>query len=174
MDNNLLIIGKVLKPHGVEGKLKVLNYTDSPDVFHYADQLYLKEGNGTMTPLHLKSVSSHKMNMILDVDEIENIERAEETRGCHILIDKAKLKKLPDGEYYQYELIGLDVISVSGKKFGKIKELISTGSNDVFIVREGKQEHLVPALKDIIKKIDFEKRQIIIEPIDGMMEQDEV
>ena len=174
MHNNLLIIGKVLKPHGIGGKVKVLNYTDSPDIFYEADKLYLKEKNGTVTILHINGVSSHKGNVLLGADEIGSVERAEEIRNCYILAEKTSLKKLPDGEYYQYELIGLDVFLVSGENLGKIEEILPTGSNDVLIVRKGPKEHLVPALKDVIKEMDFEKRKMFIEPIDGMIELDEI
>jgi len=174
LHKNLLVIGKVLKPHGTGGKVKVFPYTDSPETYQEADILYMKGANGTLTPLHVSSIASLKGKVILGADEIASMEKAEEARGCEILIDKDRLNKLPDGEYYQYELIGLDVVTVAGENLGKIEEILPTGSNDVFVVRSGEKEHLIPALKDVIKEIDFERRKMLIEPFDGIIRQDEV
>ena len=170
MDGNLLLIGKVTKPHGIRGKIRIISYAESIDTFLNLDSLYLKDKSGAIVPLHIQSVSPSKGVFILAVNEIDSIDAAKEVRGCDLFMDRTKLPELPDGEYYQRELIGLDVVTTEGVQLGKIRDILPTGSNDVFIVRNKKTEHMIPYLKDVVKSIDLDKGLMVVEPYENMIE----
>lgn len=166
MDDNLLLIGKISKPHGVAGRVKTVSYAESAETFRKLSTLHLKGKDGSFHLLHINSVGSSGGLMLLGFDEIRSREEAKGLAGCELFVDKEKLEELPEGEYYRHQLIGLDVMTAEGVHLGKIKGIIETGSNDVLVVRKGETEHLVPALKDVIRDIDLEKGQMVIEPIE--------
>ena len=79
---------------------------------------------------------------------------------------------LPDGSYYHFQIVGLTVFTVDGVPLGEVVDILETGSNDVYVIRddEGK-EHLLPALKDVVKDIDLEKGLMLVQPLPGLLEE---
>ena len=154
----------------MKGQVKVLSYAESPDAFKKGNTLYLKDKGGALTPLLIKSVASYQNNVILDFSEIKDAEGAKDLAGRDLFMKKEDLEELPEGEYYRYELIGLSVETVDGIKLGRVDDIFPTGSNDVLVVKEGKTEHLVPMLKEVIKRVDLGDGIMVIEPLEGMIE----
>jgi 16S rRNA processing protein RimM len=105
---------------------------------------------------------------------VETFEDADRLRGSDILVDKKLLVKKSDDEYYWFELINMKVFLDSGRYLGAIREIIPTGSNDVFVVRQDDSEFLIPAIHDVIEKVDLNKGEMIIRAIDGLLELNEV
>lgn len=167
---DLLLIGKITKPHGIKGSLKVYSYAESPELFNDAEVLYLKLKSGTMKPLHVESFSSSGDMVILGFKEIENRNDAEEIVKGELYVDKKYLPPLEEDEYYRYELIGLQVETVDGLNVGIVEDIFPTGSNDVLVVKKGKVENLIPVTKEVVKEIDREKKKILIEPLENMLE----
>lgn len=167
---DLLLIGKITKPHGVRGKLKVYSYAESPQVFSDAQVLYLNLKSGSKKPLEIESVSFHGDMAIMGFVEIDNREKAEEIAGGELYIDKKYLKPLEEDEYYRYELIGLEVETIDGLNIGKIEDVFPTGSNDVLVVKKGKVENLIPVTREVVKEVDLEKKRVLIEPLENMIE----
>ncbi len=83
-------------------------------------------------------------------------------------VEEKDLPELEEGEYYSYQLIEMKVETIQGEYLGEIKEIIPTGSNDVYVVRDGTEEILIPAIKDVVKEIDLEKRLVKVELLDGL------
>jgi 16S rRNA processing protein RimM len=79
------------------------------------------------------------------------------------------LHHLPEGQYYTFQLIGLDVVTTEGKRIGQITDIMSTPSNDVYIVEGKRGEILIPAIEDVVKSIDLKKGKIVIEAIEGLL-----
>jgi 16S rRNA processing protein RimM len=105
---------------------------------------------------------------------ISSIAEAEKYRGAKILVPKQALKKEADGEYFWYELLGLAVYLESGRCLGEIAQIIPTGSNDIYVVREGEAEILIPGTHEVVREIDLEGRKMIISPMEGLLDLDEV
>jgi len=167
---DLLLIGKITKPHGVRGKLKAISYAESPLVFSDADVLYLSLKSGPQISLKVESVSFHGDTAILELEEIKSREKAEEIAGGELYIEKKYLTPLEEDEYYRYELIGLEVETVGGLNIGTIEDVFPTGANDVLVVRKGKVENLIPTTQEVIKEVDLELKRVIIEPLENMIE----
>ena len=171
MDDNLLLIGRVVKPHGVRGRVRVISYAASIETFTNTKTLYWKEKVGPAHSVSIKSAVAQSGGVVLSFSEIDSRDKAEEMRGCDLFIDKADLKKLPEDEYYLHELIGLDVNTADDRHLGVIRDIFQAGSNDVFVTRKGKEEHLIPAIKDVVKKIDFDAGKVIVDTFN--LESDE-
>ena len=90
-------------------------------------------------------------------------------KGSDVFIDKKELAALPDEEYYWFDLEGLDVYTKDGDFIGIIKEIFSTGSNDVFVVKNGKKESLIPGTKEVVLSIDKTSGKMVINPIEGLL-----
>ena len=170
MTEEHLLIGKIIKPHGIKGQVKVLSFAESPDAFRNFGHLYLKEKRGSERRVNISSVIMAGGGVALGLEGIEDREAAEKLKDAELYITKDQLEKLPEGEYYRHELIGLDVFTTNGQPLGRITEVMPTGSNDVYVARQGKEEHLIPALSEVIEKIDLEKGEMIIEPLEGMFD----
>jgi 16S rRNA processing protein RimM len=170
----LLLVGKVIKPHGVKGLISVWSYARTIDSFLYSDTVFLKQEHQEPVKYTVLDVSPHKNSFLMRVKGVESFEDADSLRGSDILVDKKHLAKNSDDEYYWFELINMEVYLDSGKYLGVIKEILPTGSNDVYVVKQDDSEYLIPAIHDVVKKIDTNKGEMIIRAIDGLLELNEV
>jgi 16S rRNA processing protein RimM len=97
-------------------------------------------------------------------------EKAKELNGWFIKVPEEEAVPLPEGSYYWFELIGMEVFSETEEKLGKIVDIFETGSNDVYVVKQGRKEIYVPATREIIKQIDRAAKRMIIHPVDGLLD----
>lgn len=153
-------IGTIVAPHGVRGDIRILPQTEHPEQFLDLDYLLLENGR----TLHLTNARFHKRMVLIKCREVNNMNEAEVLRGQKVFIYTEDLPELEEGEFYVADLVGCDVTDEAGSAVGVLKDVISTGSNDVYVVTgtDGK-EILVPALKKHVKEIDLDARRIVVE-----------
>jgi 16S rRNA processing protein RimM len=165
-------IGIIVAPFGVHGELKVRLLTDIPDRFAKLDIVHVGPEH---TRYPIQSVRPYKGEMIvLKLDDIKDANAAESLRNLDIQIPESKLAKLPPDSYYQHDILGLHVFTMDGRDLGHITDIIVTGSNDVYTIRtsDGKQV-LIPAIKDVIKQIDLIRHTMYIDPLPGLLDEDQ-
>ena len=152
-------IGKIVAPHGVRGDLRIMPLTSNWDIFDEVDKLKLSDGR----ELTLVSARPHKNVMLVRVEEVTSIEQAELLRGQEVHIFRDEMPELPEGTFYVGDLIGLEVLDEDGKKIGTFKDVLPTGSADVYVIapEEGK-DILVAAIPDNILKIDPKAGHIVV------------
>lgn len=173
--DDLRSMGKVIRPHGLKGLLKIVSYARSEQTFLRAGSVFLKSASGEIEQFKVSSVRAHKNNVILGLDGLHAVEDAERYRGAEIHIRKDALgHEHEEEEYYWFELIGLEVYLNTGSFIGTIQAVLPTGSNDIYVVREGEREILVPATHEVIEEIDLEGRKMVIFPMEGLLEMNEV
>jgi 16S rRNA processing protein RimM len=119
------------------------------------------------------SITPYKGMTLLRLEGISTLEEAEGYRGADVLVEKAGLRRGED-EYFWYELIGLEVRLETGEALGTIFRIIATGANDIYVVRRGKREILVPATSEVVKAIDLESGTMIISPMEGLLDLNEI
>jgi len=100
---------------------------------------------------------------------VNSVEDAQRLRGQTIEIHHSQLKPLPEGQYYHFQLIGLEVWTTPGELLGSITEILATASNDIYIVHGVKGEIFIPAIEDVVKSINLNEGRMIIEPIEGLL-----
>jgi 16S rRNA processing protein RimM len=160
-----LIVGHILAPWGIHGEVKVEVVTDFPERFAPGKLVYLND-----YPLEIEKCRPHKQHLLVKLATIDSVEAAEKLRGQDLTIPGTELYPLPAGQYYAFQLIGLKVVTTEGQTLGRITDIMSTASNDVYIV-EGKQgEILIPAIEDVVKSIDLKKGKVVIEAIEGLLD----
>ncbi|MFC1959010.1 ribosome maturation factor RimM [Chloroflexota bacterium] len=163
-----IIIGKILSPWGVEGHLKVEVVTDFPQRFAPSSKVYINQ-----QPATIDSAEWHKGKAVIKLNTIDNVEDAEKLQGQLVEIHYSQLQPLPEGQYYHFQLIGLEVGTTQGESLGKITEILTTSSSDTYVVNGARGEILIPAVEDVIKSIDLDKRCLVIEPIKGLLSLNE-
>jgi len=159
-----LIVGRILAPWGIRGEVKVEVLTDFPERFAPQKVVYLNA-----RPLEIESCRPHKQHLVVKLDTIDSVEDAERLRGQDLTIPRSELYPLPEGQYYTFQIIGLKVVTTEGKLLGRITEIMTTGSNDVYIVEGKRGEILIPAIEDVVKSIDLAKGKMVIEAIEGLL-----
>jgi 16S rRNA processing protein RimM len=168
----LIAVGRLTKPHGLRGELVFLPYVYDlqllPDLVQR--QVFLQQGHApvqTTTLLEWRAV--HK-RVLVRLPGCKDITTAEAFRGYEVLIPRSWFPPLPEGEYYWFEIEGLAAYAHDGRSLGTVVELIYTGSNDVYVVRDGTHEILIPALRDVIRTIDLAGGAIHLYPVAGLLD----
>ncbi|MCI8276959.1 MAG: 16S rRNA processing protein RimM [Clostridia bacterium] len=163
-----LELGQIVNTKGLKGEVKVNSFSEDSTRFERIKKIFLKKKN-ELKEYEIQKVGYSKNQVILKFKGIDTIEQAETLRNTYILVDRDSLEKLPEGVYYIADLIGLEVYTQENILIGKVEDIFSTGSNDVYVVKdeEGK-EKLLPGIDEVIKQIDIENKKIIVNLIEGL------
>lgn len=172
-ENNLFNVGKVVNTHGIKGEVKVIRITDFEERFSSGQKLFwLNSNEEDQKELTVASHRKHKNFDMLYFEEIKDLTDAEKLKGGMLKVGKEDLTELEEGEYYYHEIIGCTVYTMDEKELGKVKEILSPGANDVWVIqRYEKKDLLIPYIEDIVKKIDIENKEIYIDPMEGLLEE---
>lgn len=156
--SKIIIVGKIGRPHGVHGWLKLNSYTDIPeDIFNYPD--WLIEQNGSWVPIKLAEYEIQLNKFLIKLPNCNSPEEASRYTNLHIAVAREALPSLPEDEYYWTDLEGLTVIDHQGVELGKVEHLLSTGANDILVVK-GEKEILIPYIKDVVLAVDLKEQTI--------------
>ena len=146
--------------------MKVEVLTDFPQRFNAASEIYVNR-----QPATINGTTWQKGKAIIQLASIDSTEKASKLRGKLIEIPANLVEPLPQNHYYHFQLIGLTVKTSQGEPLGQISEVLTTGSNDVYVVKGDKGEILIPAVGDVVKSVDLDSGWLIIEAIDGLINQ---
>jgi len=169
LSDEFITIGKVVSTQSNKGEVKVLPLTDSTDRFKNLDTVFLRNINN-LTTLNIEKIRIKENAVILKLKDIENIEEAKTIVGSFLEVERKNAVKLPKDTYFIFEIIGLEVYTENNIFLGKVENVISTGSNDVYIVKDkNKKELFIPAIREVVKNINLEKKRITIKMVDGLI-----
>ncbi len=157
-ESGQVAIGKVLKAFGLRGRLLVEPLTDFPERFAPDSVVFLR-GH----PRLIKSSKPARGRWVLQLEGINTLEEARQLRDELLTIRDSDLHPLPQGQYYQFQMIGLRVYTTAGQYLGDISDILETGSNDVYVVKGPGRELLVPAIADFVREVDVEGRRMVVE-----------
>ena len=165
---SLLEVGQVVNTYGIKGFVKVVPLVDNNSQYKDFKVLYIQNKN-KIHELQIEEVKFSKNLVLLKFKGIETIEQAEELRNFYLQAKRSDIK-LEEGAHFIVDLIGLEVYTEEGKLLGKLKEVLQPGANDVYIVEdETKKEILLPAIPDVIKKIDIANNKMIVKLLKGLI-----
>lgn len=166
---DMLQVGVITQTHGVRGEVKVFPTTDDVNRFKKLKQVILDTGKETM-PLEIQSVKFFKQFVILKFKGIDNINDIEKYKRCSLYVTREHAVPLEEDEYFIADMIGMEVCTEDGNIFGTLKDVIETGTNDVYVIESAEHgEVLVPAIKECIRSVDIEKGQMMIHLMDGLI-----
>lgn len=165
-----LQVGVITQTHGIRGEVKVFPTTDDASRFKKLKEVIMDTGRERLT-LEIEGVKFFKQYAILKFKGYDSINDIEKYKNAKLYVTRDKAVKLKKDEYFIADLIGLDVVTDEREYFGRLKDVMSTGANDVYVVtREDGSEVLLPAIKECVKSVDMEQGQITVHIMDGLLE----
>ena len=161
--DRLILVGRIVGLHGVAGEVKLESYTEPrTQIFRYQPWL-LKSATGQSEIRGCRGRAQGK-GIVATLPDVIDRDRAAGFVGSEIWIDRALLPKAKAGEYYWADLEGLEVFTIEGIPLGRISHLLSTGANDVMVVKDGRRERLLPFILDhCVKAVDLEARRVTVD-----------
>ena len=164
----ILQVGVISSTHGIRGEVKVFPTTDDPTRFEDLKEVILDTGREHRI-LAIQGVKYFKQFVILKFQDVDDINEIEPYKGKSLYVTRDMAVPLGENEYYIADLIGMDVFLEDGSLFGKIKDVMETGANDVYIVQTQEKEVLIPAIKDCIRQVDVKENKMVIHLLKGLV-----
>lgn len=164
-----LEIGQIVNTNGLKGILKVKPLTDDITRFEDLEAVYIEKAK-ELIKYNIQEVKYNKNMVLLKLEGIDDISEAEKYKNCYIKINREDALTLEENSYFVVDIIGLEVYTEEEELLGKVIEVFSTGSNDVYTIKnsEGK-EILLPAISEVIKKVDIPNKKIIVHLLEGLI-----
>ena len=164
-------VGRVTKVHGLKGELKFYPSMDDTWIDDVR-QIRLSCGDPSQKFIecYIQSIRGKDIPLIIKFNKIDSIEMAKELVGYTVYVLRDRFPDLPEDEYYWFQIEGLQVYDEDGHYHGNIEEIIRTGSNDVYVVRDDKKELLLPMIDSVVKTIDLKEGRLIFHPVEGLLE----
>jgi len=165
-DKEYLTVGRVVRPHGVRGALLVEPASDRIRSLAAGMEVFL---SNVADPFTVMDLHLHKQRYLIKLEGCMDREGAEELRGAELLVAVHDLPPLEDGVYYYWQILEARVRTVDGELLGTVTEIIETGANDVYVVKNAAgKELLLPVISEVIKGVDLEEGVITVDLIPGL------
>jgi 16S rRNA processing protein RimM len=165
-----VLLGKVMATHGIRGQLRVSLYSGEFSSVAGLDSVILKGTDTGMETFAVAGVFRHGKKVLITLKDFDSINQALSLVGRELLVRREQLPELSDGEYYWCDLLGLRVVTDQGEDLGILKDIIATGSNDVYVVKSGTREYLIPALEEVVLEINLDDGIMKVSPMEGLFD----
>ena len=164
-------VGYITKTHGLKGEVKLKPMVVDPNMVLGARRTRIVGEDGSSVETELEKVRGQGGRWIVKFKDFKTIEQAEQDLvGRSVEIYCEDFRSLPEGEYYWFQIEGLQVFDEAGRCYGTINEIIVTGSNDVYVVQDGDKELLLPMIDSVVKSIDLKENKLVFHIIEGLLE----
>lgn len=164
-----MTVGRILRPHGVRGEMRMEILTGYPERLSLHRVFYL---GPQARPYPVESVRFHQGAALIKLAGCDDRTTAESLRGLLVQIPLEDAVPLEEGEYYYFQVVGVEVFTDGGELLGQVVEVMETGANDVYVVRGPRGEVLIPAVEDVVRELDLTARRMVIVPIPGLLEDE--
>lgn len=167
-------VGRILRPHGVRGEMRVELLTEFPERFKTLEEVYVaKKGRGKRLAAPqltaVKGSRTHQNKILLKLGGVDDRNAADLLRGAVLYVPFSEVVPLDDGEFYLFELIDMQVFTDQGEFLGKVAETLETGANDVFVVNGGERGTLlIPDTPEVVTHVDRAERRITVHELPGL------
>jgi 16S rRNA processing protein RimM len=165
MDPATVVVGRIVKPHGIRGEVVVEVRSDNPDRYAEGSVLFLEDGRG----LTVAATRPHAGRLLVTFDGVADRTAAEALRGAVLVVPESMLPELPEGEWWAHRLEGCEVVTESGRSLGTLTEVIANPANDIWVVvDDAGRETLLPALKHLLLDVDVQAKRIVVRDVPGL------
>jgi len=173
MEDRLFPIGRVIKPHGVKGKIKIEYFGEDPSRLSLYNEVFIENPERGLQSYKVLEVISKTPSLLLQLKGIERREEVESLKGKEIFIRREALPVLNEGEYYWIDLLGMRVETLEGRTIGELKAIFPTKANDVYVVKGRRKEIFLPAIEEVIQSIDLERKVMKVVRMEGLWEEED-
>jgi 16S rRNA processing protein RimM len=167
---HLIAIGRISKPIGTRGEVKILPLTNDKQRFTNLRLVWVGNDESTAEKRTIHTVRIDAKQVVLNFSGIETVGEAELLRDRYLFVPKEKVVKLNIGNYFVDDVIGCEVVTEEQRKIGIVIDLFSLPANDVWIIWNGAKEIMIPAVKSIIRQVDVLKKRITVRALEGLLE----
>ena len=166
-----LIVGQMLKPHGVRGEMRTAVHTQLPERFTWLEEVYVGRDpdDDDPQPVPVEGVRFHKGNVLIKLGGYDSRDEVEALRSLWLMVPVAEAIPLEENEVYFYQLEGLEVYTDQGEYLGRLTEVMETGANEVFIIQGPGGEVLLPNTEEVVQGVDLEANRMTITPLPGLL-----
>jgi 16S rRNA processing protein RimM len=163
-------VGKIVNTHGIKGEMRVVPTTDDPKRFEKLKEIYIERKETEI--YKIESVRYHKNFVLIKLEGVNTINEAELFKNAVLKINRVDSLPLKNDEYYISDLYDLEVVTEEGRVLGKLTDIIYTGSNDVYVIKnnETQKELLIPAIKQVIKEVNLQNKIMTVALLPGLEE----
>lgn len=162
-------VGKITSAHGIKGEVKVLPLTNNPERFYNLYYIWIfDDKKNEKNKFEIESVRILPNGVYLKLKGIESRNDAERFKGLFLKVDEENTIELDENEYFIKDLLHINVYADDGKYLGSISDVLQTGANDVYVVKGEDREILLPAIRDVVKKVDIKNRTMIVHLLEGL------
>jgi 16S rRNA processing protein RimM len=169
---NYLAVGKIVNTQGLKGEVRVISVTDFVNERYKKGSLLtiFQDGKETVE-VTVKSHRKHKNFDLLTFENHPRIEDVEIYKGSELKVSKEHIQELEGEDYYYHQIIGLSVVTDEGEELGEIKEILSPGANDVWVVKgKAKKDILLPYIDDVVKEVNLEEGRVVVSIMEGLLD----
>jgi 16S rRNA processing protein RimM len=165
-----IFLGRLVNTHGVRGQIRLFPYHFPCPTLRNAVTVFLRLRSTTLTAYRVEEAQPHKLFILLKLEGVDSMEAARALVSATLAVKEQDLLPLAEEEFYHYQVIGMEVITTSGTRLGTIKEVFFTGSHDVWVIRQGEKEHLIPVIDEVVRSLDIPGKKAIVEPLEGLLD----
>lgn len=166
----MLRVGRITGAHGLKGALRLRPDNPDSDTLEQVARVFL-ESAGEAREFRLTGMTRlNATTRRITLEGVTDAGAAESLKGAVVMLATEDVPAAKPGEFYYYEAIGCEVFLTDGSRIGTIEEIFSNGAQDIWVVRDGEREVLVPVIEDVVKAMDFAARRVTIEPIPGLLD----
>jgi len=166
----MLRVGVITGAHGLKGALRFRPDNPESGILHEVKRVFL-DAAGQSREFRLTGITPlNAATRRITLAGVGDVDAAESLRGAVVMLAGEDVPPTKPGEFYYYEAVGCDVFLTDGSRLGRIEEVFSNGAQDIWVVRAGDREVLVPVIEDVVKAMDFAARRVTIEPIPGLLD----
>lgn len=168
MEATLIAVGRILRPQGRDGEVRLEALTDAPERFRALTECYLvPPPDGERRAV--EAVRFQGDTPVLKLAGSDRIGDAESLVGRLVSVPRAAVRRLPPEHYYPFDLVGCRVETVDGMPVGVLQDVLAGAAHDLWVVREGSREYLIPAVGAIVLRVDLVERLIVVCPPEGLL-----
>jgi 16S rRNA processing protein RimM len=166
----MIAVGRITRSVGLKGELNLSMVTKNARRFEGLKHVWIGSDEQHATQHEVRAVRSTRTAVVMRVQGIESKPAADERRGQLVFVAEEEAVVPPKGTYFVHEIVGMDVETESGEIVGTIREVMEMPANDVWVVDAKGKEILLPAIKEVIRSVDVQRRRVIIRPMEGLLE----
>jgi 16S rRNA processing protein RimM len=171
IEEESLVVAELGRAHGLRGEIGARLFGLTPEELLAIPQIKLRRPDGSESVVHVRGARSKPAGIILEIEELTDRTDAEGARGASLIAAREHLPAPEPGEWYLADLVGCEVVTEDGEHVGTLEEVLNLPANDVYVVRGGEKELLLPATDEVIRNVDLESKRVTIRLLPGLADE---
>ncbi len=171
MASDLYAVARIAGAHGIGGFFRVEALTDDPERLKKLRDVCVGIEANDAVPVIVEAVRMLHRSVVIKLKGVDDRTAAEALRNKFIFVARKDLARPGRGRWFVHDIIGCAVVTVDGREVGEVTDVMKSGAQDIWVVRQGAKEHLIPAVAEFITEVDIARRRIVIRPIEGLLDE---